>query len=359
MTASSDIKKQVVRLCESFYQSGTELKKITGRLIGKESDFSHTAVTPYVKEWREVQYRIESDELKKTSMSDVLVKALHQEINARMQSLNALRDDEMEANRLDLAEAQENAIELSRANESLENKLKESADKNIQLERDLSAKVQEVTTLKATVSRLESEKIELQENSDRRTEELETKLTEQADKHQKQIEELNSQHAEAIADLKSEHAEAVTVLKSEHTQRITELSKSHSESVEELKSAHLSAQQQLRGDIEKVSHDLSEMTKQSSSKSEVIGQLRAELEDKEQIKSDMAEMLTKNRELEIQLHAAQHSAVSAVESVSKLEQELLDHKEQRNKAQTDLSKLNDAYSKLSDKYTTLLSERKA
>ena len=61
MKTPSDIKTQVVQVCETLYQYGDmALKKITGRLVAKETDFSHTAVMPYVNEWREEQYRMES-----------------------------------------------------------------------------------------------------------------------------------------------------------------------------------------------------------------------------------------------------------------------------------------------------------
>jgi len=54
---SQDMKKQVVGVCEALYASGVELKKITGRLVAKDTEFSHTSVTPFVKEWRENQYK--------------------------------------------------------------------------------------------------------------------------------------------------------------------------------------------------------------------------------------------------------------------------------------------------------------
>lgn len=346
MTATSDIKKQVVKVCESLYQTGEmELKKITGRLVAKETDFSHTAVTPYVKEWREEQYKIESDELKKTSMSDVLVKALHQEINTRMLSLNALRDDEMEANRVELEEAQDSATELLKSNETLELKLAEATSKNIELERELATKTQEAANLETTVSRVQQEKSEYIKSSERAYAELEGKQAELIASHQAIIEELKEQHQQAIAELKSEH-----------TQRIAELSHVHNGNIEELKQSHLATQKQLRSDIEKLSINLNDMTSQSSQKSETIGQLRAELEDKDELKAAMDALNIKNRELEIQLNAAQQSADSAKVSVSKLESELLDHKEQRNKAQNDLVKANDSYSKLNDKFMGLLSK---
>ena len=71
---SQDMKKQVVGVCEALYASGVELKKITGRLVAKDTEFSHTSVTPFVKEWRENQYKVEADELKKTSMSKHFIK---------------------------------------------------------------------------------------------------------------------------------------------------------------------------------------------------------------------------------------------------------------------------------------------
>ena len=349
MTTTSDIKKQVVKACETLYQTGgVELKKITGRLVAKDTDFSHTAVTPYVKEWREDQYKIESDELKKTSMSDVLVKALHQEINTRMLSLNALREDEMEVNRIELEDAQDSAAELLQANEILDLKLVDATSKNIQLERDLASKTQEVANLDATVSRVKLEKEDDLKAADRAYAELEGKLTEQVASHQLIIDELKAQHQQVAADLKSEH-----------TQRIAELSNVHNGNVEELKLSHSSIQELLRADIEKLSNSLNEMTSQSSSKSEAIGQLRAELEDKDELKVAMDFINTSNRELEIQLHAAQQSAQSANLSVSKLEVELIDHKEQRNKAQSDLVKVNDNYSLLNDKFMGLLSKNVA
>lgn len=346
MTTTSDIKKQVVKACETLYQTGgVELKKITGRLVAKDTDFSHTAVTPYVKEWREEQYKIESDELKKTSMSDVLVKALHQEINTRMLSLNALRDDEMEVNRIELEEAQECAAELLQANDILDVKLVEATTKNVQLERELATKTQEVTNLEATVSRVQAEKEDDLKAADRSYAELEGKLAELVASHQAVIEELKDQHQQALIELKSEH-----------TQRIAELSNVHNGNVEELKHSHTSIQEQLRADIDKLSNSLNEMTAQSSSKSETIGQLRAELEDKESLKVAMESLTIANREFEIQLNAAQQSAQSANVSVSKLEAELVDHKEQRNKAQSDLVKVSDSYSLLNDKYMGLLSK---
>lgn len=346
MTTTSDIKKQVVKACETLYQTGgVELKKITGRLVAKDTDFSHTAVTPYVKEWREEQYKIESDELKKTSMSDVLVKALHQEINTRMFSLNALRDDEMEVNRIELEEAQESAVELLQVNDILDVKLAEATTKNVQLERELATKTQEVTNLEATVSRVQAEKEDDLKAADRSYAELEGKLAELVASHQAIIEELKDQHQQALIELKSEH-----------TQRIAELSNVHNVNVEELKLSHTSIQEQLRADIDKLSNSLNDMTAQSSSKSETIGQLRAELEDKESIKAAMESLTIANRELEIQLNAAQQSAQSANVSVSKLEAELVDHKEQRNKAQSELVKASDSYSLLNDKYLELLSK---
>ncbi|SON51567.1 hypothetical protein [Vibrio tapetis] len=349
MTTTSDIKKQVVKVCETLYQTGgVELKKITGRLVAKETDFSHTAVTPYVKDWREEQYKIEADELKKTSMSDVLVKALHQEINARMLSLNALRDDEMDVNRVELEEAQESAAQLLQTNETLDLNLLEATDKNVQLERELATKTQEVTHLEATVSRVQREKEEDLKAAEHAYAELEGKLTEQVASHQLMVEQLKEQHQHALVELKSEH-----------TQRIAELSHVHNGNIDELKQSHSSIQEQLRADIDKLSNHLTDMTSQSSSKSEIIGQLRAELEDKEALKVAMETLTLTNRELEIHLNAAQQSAQSANDAVSKLEVEMLDHKEQRNKAQSDLVKANDSYALLNDKFMTVLSKKDA
>lgn len=349
MTTTSDIKKQVVKVCETLYQTGgVELKKITGRLVAKETDFSHTAVTPYVKDWREEQYKIEADELKKTSMSDVLVKALHQEINARMLSLNALRDDEMDVNRVELEEAQENAAQLLQMNETLDLNLLEATNKNVQLERELATKTQEVTHLEATVSRVQREKEEDLKAAEHAYSELEGKLTEQVASHQLMVEQLKEQHQHALVELKSEH-----------TQRIAELSHVHNGNIDELKQSHSSIQEQLRADIDKLSNHLNEMTSQSSSKSEIIGQLRAELEDKEALKMAMETLTLTNRELEIHLHAAQQSAQSANDAVSKLEVEMLDHKEQRNRAQSDLVKANDSYALLNDKFMAVLSKKDA
>lgn len=349
MTTTSDIKKQVVKVCETLYQTGgVELKKITGRLVAKETDFSHTAVTPYVKDWREEQYKIEADELKKTSMSDVLVKALHQEINARMLSLNALRDDEMDVNRVELEEAQENAAQLLQMNETLDLNLLEATDKNVQLERELATKTQEVTHLEATVSRVQREKEEDLKAAEHAYSELEGKLTEQVASHQRMVEQLKEQHQHALVELKSEH-----------TQRIAELSHVHNGNIDELKQSHSSIQEQLRADIDKLSNHLTDMTSQSSSKSEIIGQLRAELEDKEALKVAMETLTLTNRELEIHLHAAQQNAQSANDAVSKLEVEMLDHKEQRNRAQSDLVKANDSYALLNDKFMAVLSKKDA
>ena len=99
------------------------------------------------------------------------------------------------------------------------------------------------------------------------------------------------------------------------------------------------------------------MTAQSSSQSETMGQLRAELENKASLKSTLDVLTIENRELELKLHAAQQSVQSASLSVSKLEVELLDHKEQRNKAQTDLVQVNESYHLLNDKYVDLLSKK--
>ncbi len=323
-----------------------ELKKITGRLVAKETDFSHTAVTPYVKDWREEQYKIEADELKKTSMSDVLVKALHQEINARMLSLNALRDDEMDVNRVELEEAQENAAQLLQTNETLDLNLLNATDKNVQLERELATKMQEITHLEATVSRVQREKEEDLKAAEHAYSELEGKLTEQVASHQLMVEQLKEQHHHALVELKSEH-----------TQRIAELSHVHNGNIDELKQSHSSNQEQLRADIDKLSNHLTDMTSQSSSKSEIIGQLRAELEDKEALKVAMETLTLTNREFEIHLHAAQQNAQSANDAVSKLEVEMLDHKEQRNRAQSDLVKANDSYALLNDKFMTVLSKK--
>ena len=145
MKTPSDIKTQVVQVCETLYQCGDmALKKITGRLVAKETDFSHTAVMPYVNEWREEQYRKESEALKQTSMSEVLVKALHEEITTRMLSLNTLRDDEMAVNRIELEDTQQIAEELLQGHDVLEQKLKDITAKYSQLEQALSIKTQEV-----------------------------------------------------------------------------------------------------------------------------------------------------------------------------------------------------------------------
>lgn len=151
--------------------------------MAKETDFSHTAVTPYVKEWHEEQYKIESDELKKTSMGDVLVKALHQEINTRMLSLNALRDDEMEASRVELEESQESATKLLKSNEALELKRSEATSKNIELERELETKTQEAANLDTTASRVKLEKDEYIKSSERAYAELEGKQAELTASH--------------------------------------------------------------------------------------------------------------------------------------------------------------------------------
>ncbi|MFM2588187.1 hypothetical protein [Vibrio sp. TBV020] len=342
---SQDIKKQVVSVCETLYASGVELKKITGRLVAKDTEFSHTSVTPFVKEWRESQYKIEADELKKTSMSEPLVKALHQEIHMRMQSLNALRDDEMETNRQELTDALDNALLLNKQVKELEEKLLTANDKNIQMQRDIATKEQELSTLQATVSRLESDKVEMKESFEQQIQELETRLDIQ-----------EKEHNTALTAQKDEHLEQVTELKSEHTQRITELSQSHSHHLDELKTAHDSAQRQLRSDIEKLETELKASHIESSSKSETIGQLRSELEDKEQIKQQILQRDTDNRELSIKLSSAEQSAQTATDALSKVETELLDHKQQRNNAQTELATLSTKFEDLTNKYTTLLVE---
>lgn len=342
---SQDMKKQVISVCEALYASGVELKKITGRLVAKDTEFSHTSVTPYVKEWRESQYKTEADELKKTSMSEPLVKALHQEINVRMQSLNALRDDELETNRQELTDALDNALLLNKRVKELEEKLLTANDKNIQMQRDIATKEQELSTSQATVSRLESDKLEMKESFEQQIQELELRLDTQ-----------ESEHHTALIKLKDEHLEQVTELKSEHTLRITELSQSHSNHLEELKKAHDSTQEQLRSDIEKLETELKSAHIESSSKSETIGQLRSELEDKEQIKQQILQKENDNRELSIKLSSAQQSAQTATDALSKLEMELLDHKQQRNNAQTELAALSTKLEDLNNKYTTLLIE---
>ncbi|MEC6817258.1 hypothetical protein VXS05_19875, partial [Photobacterium toruni] len=80
--------------------------------------------------------------------------------------------------------------------------------------------------------------------------------------------------------------------------------------IEELKQSHSDIQEQLRADIDKLSNNLSTMTAQSSSQSETIGQLRAELENKASLKSTLDVLTIENRELEIKLHAAQQSVQS-------------------------------------------------
>jgi len=342
---SQDMKKQVVGVCEALYASGIELKKITGRLVAKDTEFSHTSVTPFVKEWRENQYKVEADELKKTSMSEPLVKALHQEIHMRMQSLNALRDDEMETNRQELTDALDNALSLNKQLEELEEKLVAVNDKNIQLQRDIAAKEQELSTSQATGSRLESEKVEMKESFEQQVQELETRLDTQAQEH-------NSN----LTALKNEHSEQITELKGEHTQRIAELSQTHNDHLDELKTAHSSAQEQLRVDIGKLTDELKASHIESSTKSETIGQLRSELEDKEQIKQQIVQKESDNRELSIKLSSAEQSAQTAADALSKLETELLDHKQQRNNAQTELAALSTKFESLNDKYTTLLVE---
>lgn len=335
MKTPSDIKTQVVQVCETLHlRDDMELKKITGRLVAKETDFSHTAVMPYVNEWREEQYRKESEALKQTSMSEVLVKALHDEITTRMLSLNTLRDDEMAVNRIELEDTQQIAEELLQGHDVLEQKLKDITAKYSQLEQALSIKTQEVIDLNVTLSQVISEKEDEKKAAERIYTELEMKLIEQTN-HYKQ---------------------AITELKMEQTQRMTELNQDHHHSIEELKQSHSDIQEQLRADIDKLSNNLSTMTAQSSSQSETIGQLRAELENKASLKSTLDVLTIENRELEIKLHAAQQSVQSASLNVSKLEVELLDHKEQRNKAQTDLVQVNENYHLLNEKYVDLLSK---
>ncbi len=336
MKTPSDIKTQVVQVCETLYQCGDmALKKITGRLVAKETDFSHTAVMPYVNEWREEQYRMESEALKQTSMSEVLVKALHQEITTRMLALNTLCDDEMAVNRIELEDTQQIAEELFQCNDVLEQKLNDITAKYSQLEQALSIKTQEVIDLNVTLSQVISEKEEEVKAAERIYAEFEMKLIEQATHHQ----------------------QVVTELRAEQTQRMTELNQDHHDNIEELKQSHSDLQEQLRADIDKLSNNLSTMTAQSSSQSETIGQLRAELENKASLKSTLDVITIENRELELKLHAAQQSVQSAALSVSKLEVELLDHKEQRNKAQTDLVQVNESYHLLNEKYVDLLSKK--
>lgn len=336
MKTPSDIKTQVVQVCETLHlHDDMELKKITGRLVAKETDFSHTAVMPYVNEWREEQYRKESEALKQTSMSEVLVKALHEEITTRMLSLNTLRDDEMAVNRIELEDTQQIAEELLQGHDVLEQKLKDITAKYSQLEQALSIKTQEVIDLNVTLSQVISEKEDEKKAAERIYTELEMKLIEQTN-HYKQ---------------------AMTELKTEQTQRMTELNQDHHHSIEELKQSHSDIQEQLRADIDKLSNNLSTMTAQSSSQSETMGQLRAELENKASLKSTLDVLTIENRELEIKLHAAQQSVQSASLNVSKLEVELLDHKEQRNKAQTDLVQVNENYHLLNEKYVDLLSKK--
>lgn len=325
MKTPSDIKTQVVQVCETLYLRGDmALKKITGRLVAKETDFSHTAVMPYVNEWREEQYRKESEALKQTSMSEVLVKALHEEITTRMLSLNTLRDDEMAVNRIELEDTQQIAEELLQGHDVLEQKLKDITAKYSQLEQALSIKTQEVIDLNVTLSQVISEKEDEKKAAERIYTELEMKLIEQTNHHQ---------------------------------QVITELNQDHHHNIEELKQSHSDIQEQLRADIDKLSNNLSTMTAQSSSQSETMGQLRAELENKASLKSTLDVLTIENRELEIKLHAAQQSVQSASLNVSKLEVELLDHKEQRNKAQTDLVQVNENYHLLNEKYVDLLSKK--
>lgn len=354
--SASDIKKQVNSVCESLYAQGLELKKITGRLVAKDAGFSHTTVTPFVKEWREQQYKAEAEELKKTSMSEVLVRALHQEINTRMHSLNNLRDSEMEANRKELTEALDSVAELTKTLGQLEIKLKDASDANLQLERDLAGKTQEVSTLGATVSRMESEVTRLTEDLERKETEWDAELKSLTAAHESKLESLTMKHEGDLSQLESRHSETVKDLKAEHTQRIAELSSTHSDAVTELKEAHLSSQQQQEAELTKVKSDLRDVTAESSEKSETIGQLKAELEDKEQIKARMASVETQNRELEIKLSSAQQSAKTASETLGKLEVEIQDHKDQRNSAQRELSTLNNKYSKLSEDHTQLLVE---
>ncbi|WP_413766447.1 hypothetical protein, partial [Vibrio vulnificus] len=124
--------------------------------------------------------------------------------------------DEMEANRVELEEAQESATALLKSNETLELKLAEATSKNTELERELATKTQEAANLEATVSRVQQEKSEYIKSSERAYAELEGKQAELIASHQAIIEKLKEQHQQAIAELKSEH-----------TQRIAELSHVH------------------------------------------------------------------------------------------------------------------------------------
>ncbi|PSV85778.1 hypothetical protein C9I88_20795, partial [Photobacterium iliopiscarium] len=165
---------------------------------------------------------MESEALKQTSMSEVLVKALHQEITTRMLALKTLRDDEMAVNRIELEDTQQIAEELFQCNDVLEQKLNDITAKYSQLEQALSIKTQEVIDLNVTLSQVISEKEEEVKAAKRIYAEFEMKLIEQATHHQ----------------------QVVTELRSEQTQRMTELNQDHHDNIEELKQSHSDLQEQ-------------------------------------------------------------------------------------------------------------------
>lgn len=94
----NDIQAVVFVACDTMLRDGIKANNITGRKISAQDDvaWSHTTVTPYVRQWHEQRAEKEREAIKQTQMSQNFVKALHKEVEERVLALREIDSEQMQ-----------------------------------------------------------------------------------------------------------------------------------------------------------------------------------------------------------------------------------------------------------------------
>lgn len=227
----NDKQTAIFAACDEMLREGMPVNKINSRQVSARVEWSHTTVAPYLKAWREQRAKKEREAVQQTQMSTNFVKALHVEVEDRINRLRAVDAEQYEllsSEHSDLVEANlglENQIDETKAN--LSRRTEEATQ-----QRALAA--QNLKDLEAAQKSHKAEVKELNQRYEHDTKELKGSLTasqqkwdseraEQKDEHREEIRKLTEKKDELHLELQDKTAKlAEAAVKTENYAKVSE-----------------------------------------------------------------------------------------------------------------------------------------